>query len=39
MDKIRCVKGRLEVAKSVNPGQNLDNRICVYIICNLNTTF
>ena len=39
VDKIRCVKGRLEMANSVNPGQNLDNLICIYIICNLNTTF
>ena len=39
--KIRCVKGRLEVAKSVNPDKTAlkDNLICVYNICQLNTTF
>ena len=39
--KIRCVKGRLEVANSVNPDQTSlkDNLICVYNICHLNTTF
>ena len=38
--KKMCVKGRLEVAKSVNPDQTAlkDNLICVYNICHLNTT-
>ena len=41
VDKIRCVKGRLEVANGVNPDQTAlkDSLICVYNICNLNTTF
>ena len=35
MDKIRCVKGRLEVANSVITDQTAlkDNLICVYNIC------
>ena len=39
--KVRCVKGRLEVANSVNPDQTAlkDNLICIYNICHLNTTF
>ena len=39
--KKRCVKGRLEVANSVNPDQTAlkDNIICVYNICHFNTTF
>ena len=38
---IRCVKGRLALANSVNPEQTAlkDNLICVINICHLNTTF
>ena len=41
VDKIRCVKGRLEVANSVNPDQTAlkDTLICVCKICHLNSTF
>ena len=41
MVKIRCVKGRLEVAISVNSDQAAikDNLICVDNICHLNPTF
>ena len=41
MGKKRCVKGRLEVANSVNPDQTAlkDNHICVDNICHLNTAF
>ena len=38
---MRCVKGRLELANSVNPDQTAlkDFLICVYNICHLITTF
>ena len=38
---IRCAKGRLEVANSVNPDQTAlkDILICVYNICHFNPTF
>ena len=41
MGKKRCVKGRLEVANSVNPDQTAlnDNHICVDNICRFNTAF
>ena len=39
--KKRCVKGRLEVANSVNPDQTAlkENHICVDNICHFNTAF